>query len=130
MNDGLTVNTIDLDDLERKARAATPGPWSRCNANDGDCVCRTVWSRPLDDSPFCLAPTGPGETVRREDWDHVTANGPTTTLALIERIRELEIAAEAAAVIAVTIAGPDGPGVHSDNLNAIRALVARGTVTP
>lgn len=85
---------IDLDNLERKAKAATPGPWSRCEAQDGQCPCRTIWSIPLDEIPFRLAPSepGPDATVKIEDWDHVVTNDPTTTLALVARIRELESA--------------------------------------
>jgi hypothetical protein len=81
---------LDLDYLERKARAATPGPWSACSANDGNCPCRTVWSKPLDESPFRLAPSEPGESVTIQDWNFVAAVNPATMLALIARIRELE----------------------------------------
>lgn len=86
---------IDLDDLARLARAATPGPWKKCSANNDDCPCRTVWSVPLDDAPFCLAETGPGQGTRVEDWCHIAANSPPVTLALVARIRELEEAGRA-----------------------------------
>lgn len=87
---------IDLDVLERIARAATPGPWSPCSANDGNCPCRTVWSKPLDDSPFCLAPSGPGEAVSIQDWNFVAAVNPAIALALIERVRTAERERDAA----------------------------------
>lgn len=72
-----------LHDQERIARAATRGPWSRCTASDGKCVCRTIWSKPLDVSPFCLAPSGLDEAVRIEDWEFVTTFDPPTVLALL-----------------------------------------------
>ncbi len=80
----------DLSEIERRARAATKGPWSRCTANNGNCPCFTIWSTPLDDTPFCLAPSGLGVPVRIEDWDFVTTLDPTTALALVARIRALD----------------------------------------
>jgi hypothetical protein len=76
-----------LDGMEHTARAATRGPWSRCTTNNGNCPCRTIWSKPLDDSPFCLAPSGPGEAVRIQDWDFVTMFDPPTALAFIAIVR-------------------------------------------
>jgi hypothetical protein len=81
---------FNLNEIERRARAATKGPWSRCTSNAGNCPCRTIWSTSLDDTPFCLAPSGPEAPVRIEDWDFVAALDPTTALALVVRIRILD----------------------------------------
>lgn len=85
---------VDLDELERKARAATPGDWR--------------WGRPADDglvehrralfAPARGAPNIPVIVLdadsqyltRADDTEHIAANGPPVTLALIARIRELE----------------------------------------
>lgn len=37
---------IDLDELERRKKAATPGPWRACR--DGECSCGMVWAVPED----------------------------------------------------------------------------------
>jgi len=109
-----------LDGMEHTARAATPGPWFRCTANDGNCPCRTLWSKPLDDSPFCLAPSGPDEAVRIQDWDFVAMFDPPTALALI---------AIARAAQAVRVARRDGlRGDHEQDVHEVlaRALDAAG----
>lgn len=79
----------NVNEIERRARAATKGPWSRCTANEGNCPCLTIWSTPLDDSPFCLAPSDPHTSVRIEDWAFVATLDPATALALIANIRTL-----------------------------------------
>ena len=93
------ASTRSLAGMEHTARAATRGPWFRCTANDGNCPCRTIWSKPLDDSPFCLAPSGPGEAVRIQDWDFIAMCDPPTVLALIAIVRAAQ---------AVRIAHRDG----------------------
>ena len=37
---------LDLDAIEKRANAATPGPWRACR--EGACSCGQVWSIPLD----------------------------------------------------------------------------------
>jgi hypothetical protein len=119
---------IDLDELERKAKAATPGPWQWYgNSKMHSVYLATVgggrvfvmdferWgmtgAQPrfqVDQRMVRLGelaksehPLGPKFEVpyRRDfagighpDAAHIAANDPTTTLALIVRIRELEIA--------------------------------------
>lgn len=118
---GVSTHTDrSLDGMERTARAATRGPWSRCTAGDGNCPCRTIWSKPLDDSPFCLAPSGPGEAVRIQDWDFVAMFDPSMALALIAIVRAAQ---------AVRIARRDGlRGDHEQDVHEAltRALDAAG----
>lgn len=42
------MTDLDLDAIEKRAAAATPGPWRRCDASGGTCVCGLVWSVPVD----------------------------------------------------------------------------------
>lgn len=117
---------VDLDELERKARAARPGPWQWYgNSKMHSVYLATVrggrvfvmdferWgmagAQPrfqvdqlmvrLGDLAKSEHPLGPRFEVpyRRDfvgighpDAEHIAANDPTTTLALIARIRELE----------------------------------------
>lgn len=70
---------VDLDDLERKARAATPGPWA-ADATDvvSDLGSKSAWVERI------------GMANARKNVEHIVANSPPVTLALIARIRELE----------------------------------------
>lgn len=103
-----------LNGMEHTARVATRGPWTRCRASDGNCPCRTIWSKPFDDSPFCLAPSGPGETVRIQDWDFVAMFDPPTVLSLI---------AIARAAQGVRIARRDG--LRGDHEQDVHEALAR-----
>jgi len=79
---------IDLDELERKARAATPGIWYQyeslvcgpngANMDIADCA---LGSEPDDAEEWSAA---------LADAAHIAANNPPVTLALVARIRELE----------------------------------------
>ncbi len=81
--------TLDLDDLESKAKAATPGPW-KCVAHverlllgvqsaDGVPISVIAGDRPLTNTRHAIA-----------DNAHIAAANPATMLALTARIRELE----------------------------------------
>jgi len=97
--------TLDLDDLESKAKAATPGPWNVFVCDDGKQW--TGW-------PLCISATnvlnsnGDERVIVRTggfypyEWDngtsqdeananaaHIAAASPATTLALIAHIRKL-----------------------------------------
>jgi hypothetical protein len=102
---------IDLDELERKARAVISGL---------SCHELRLWHATY------------GSDVRR--WrdgqlqsaaKHIAANDPTTTLALIARIRELE-AGLTELVDDLVQSSEDPDGDYGD----VRALVAKGAVTP
>lgn len=37
-----------LKEIESRATAATDGPWQKCTAHDGKCMCTSIWSIPAD----------------------------------------------------------------------------------
>lgn len=49
---------IDLDAIEARCAAATPGPWRQCGADRKGCACGMVWSEPAD---FVVAQGEEGE---------------------------------------------------------------------
>lgn len=73
------MSDLDLGALEALARAATPGPWRASDVDDGD---HTILN--VDD--WAIGSAYQGE----RDQLHIAANSPTTTLALIARLREAE----------------------------------------
>lgn len=102
----MKIDLDDLDDLERKARAATPGPW---RLGDWHAVFGTrehpermlVLERNLTHAgaePYiCNRADGRFEVLRlagpiehQSNADHIVANSPPVTLSLIARIRVLE----------------------------------------
>lgn len=76
------MTKLDLEDLERKATAATPGAW-------------TTTPPPRDANGWAI-----GMMVAQADAEHIAANSPPVTLALIGRIRRLEVELARAAGIA------------------------------
>lgn len=78
---------IDLEELERKATSATPGPWRVSKSDPAEYV-----SVLYDDN------TGGSYEVCDEcmpdNAQHIAANSPPVTLALVARIRKLEAALE------------------------------------
>lgn len=113
---------IDLDELERKATAATPGLWR--------------WGRPDDNDPSMTVQRHHLLTIEHrhvitldamsqwgtlaDDTEHIAANSPPVTLALIARIRQLETA------FGEALDGNTWP----DRSVRHRALLAKGTVLP
>lgn len=85
----METDPIDLDELERLAKAATPGPWrmvalsSHYGVTHGDYRFPTVvyahegWD-------------GYGNGSSRPNADYIAAANPATVLALIARVREAE----------------------------------------
>ena len=73
---------IDLEDLERKARAAVGGEWEVHDAALITCDNRDDIADASDMG------WSPGQC--RDNALHIAANSPPVTLALIARIRELE----------------------------------------
>lgn len=127
---------VDLDDLERKARAATPGPW---RLGDWSAVFGTrerpermlIIERNLTHAgpePYvCGRGDGRFEVLRLDEPVsdeanalHIAANSPSVTLALVARIRELE--AQAHRTIEAT-----GLTVE-DELETLRKLLEKVTV--
>lgn len=104
------VTDLDLDALEATARAATPGPWVACDPQPflPGAQIRLYgpgWSpiRIEDSSGRYVRPTA--------DAQYIAAANPTTTLALIARIRDTEEAADGEAA------------AHNDTISAWREAV-------
>lgn len=78
------MTKIDLDELERKARAANVGCAWRIDAGNPALV--------ETESGCAIAETDPGwaSELHIAHAEHIAANSPTVTLALIARILELE----------------------------------------
>jgi hypothetical protein len=73
------MSDIDLDKLERLARAATPGPWrQREQRDDGSTLAS------YEQGCFVESPNMAGE-----DAAYIAAANPSVVLALIERLRRL-----------------------------------------
>ena len=70
---------LDLDELEAKAKAATPGPWERISS--------AVF---LEDSPHDIA-----HVKWIEDGEFIAAANPKAILALIRELREARAAVAA-----------------------------------
>ena len=80
---------VDLDELERKARAAGhPGQWIACEKGTVDTEDGAQIADVYDNAPWT------GKECFR-NGEHIAANSPQVTLALISRIRELEDALSA-----------------------------------
>jgi hypothetical protein len=90
--------TLDLDHLEQVAKAATPGPWeilNRCDNVEPDRACGVTTDHrdeyghirgifQTDAYDECSHP------VSLADAAHIAAFSPSTALALVARMRELE----------------------------------------
>lgn len=91
---------VDLDELERLARAATPGPWTWDNAKGNEAfhlegaadnyddreilhaISGTIYSEHSSD-PACIG-------VAEKHKAYISAVNPTVILELIERVRRAE----------------------------------------
>jgi hypothetical protein len=86
-----------LDDLERKAKAATPGPWTRekpPSNEDGWATGVVVAGTPGRQTVYA---NPPGGSFPSADCDFISAANPAVVLALVaelRRLRELEQAVE------------------------------------
>lgn len=126
---------IDLDELERKARGATPGPW-RHKSGEAAVYCDRGrdWRDPQiartrtypEDNPNVISVHSMtvGKREREVDnADFIAAIDPDVTIALIARIRELEAGlTEAVRYIGLAQDPKDDALVCSD----FRVLVAKG----
>lgn len=93
---------IDLDERERKAKAACPGPWQ--------------WY-------------GNTKMHGHPDAEHIAENDPTSTLAVIAYVRELEAAlGQASRTIASSYEDKrcTGESLYCPQSAAYDALLARG----
>ena len=135
----MTDQTLDLDAIEARARAATPGPWF-------------VRPRQYDDWGYIRGPEqsdGPGHFVaqalggqdytidqlnehRRNKTDpyghnaaHIAGMDPATTLALTAEVRKLR---EAAATALGNLDDPTG-GEHVADMRAAAAVLLKALKT-
>jgi len=116
------MKRIDLNELERKALAATPGEWvwgkGNVEGSLGRVNClyvddpernRAVLALDFDSLYLTLA----------SNTEHISANSPPVTLAIISHIRELH-----QAIADALYRGADDPG------GQLRALIESGPVLP
>ncbi len=75
----------DLNELERLARAATPGPWKACDGRGPGVA--VFWDAPEQDDNFVFYDETGG---RHRDAAYIAAASPNVVLQLIARVRELE----------------------------------------
>lgn len=93
------MTELDLDDLERKAKAAMHSRTARYFVHPEDGAREVVsWSPTIDGRDTCV-PQGYADTFRAVDAVHIAANSPPVTLALIARIRMLKRTVEQAAAL-------------------------------
>lgn len=108
----------DLDELERRAKAATPGPWEFENCYN---LQRREFLNGTEVHPHVLLKTLNGWEPIPSDADFIAAANPQTVLALIAELRALREVA--AGVIDSAIAG--GRGFDETKLyNAYRQALA------
>lgn len=91
------TSEFDMARLRALAMSATPGPWRECGTRDG---CGLVWSGPAD-APIATTDTDSEEfTSTRErklaDAAYIAAAGPSTVLALLDRLAVLGAAVQMA----------------------------------
>ena len=82
---------IDLDDLERKARAASPGPWWRCTC----CSMLYRHDGETDGARDYIAEARGLKNRSAANSDYIAAMNPAVALELIERVRRAEARASA-----------------------------------
>lgn len=112
---------LDLDEIERKARAAVGGEWKVnqpativCDGNDDD----------IADA----SGQGWSQQQERNNAEHIAANSPPVTLALIARIRELEGALREGCEMVnscIAIGSWSGIGIEFERL---KSLLEKGAV--
>lgn len=124
---------VDLDDVDRKARAATQGRWiwgagniegSRGRANG------LYVEDPGRARPVLMLEPGSLYTTLASDCAHIAAASPQVVLALIAYVRELEDAVKRAADYLHTPGDPDPRDIQDVIEGDLRALVAKGAVIP
>src|SRR5690606_33829547 len=82
---------LDLDDLERKARAASPGPWWRCTC----CSMLYRHDGETDGARDYIAEARGLKNRSAANADYIAAMNPAVALELIERVRRAEARASA-----------------------------------
>ena len=99
---GRNVADLDLEALERLAKAATPGPW-HCHRKDekrGEFLMDFGGMFDKDGTPTGRPAMSGWISLRDRDAPYIAAANPDTVLALIARVRELGAAIERQAAAA------------------------------
>lgn len=118
---------IDIDALEAVAKAATHAMSVRYFAHPSE-PRDVAWSPTVDGRDTCV-PQSYACCFRIVDAACIAAADPSTVLALIARIRELEAGLRrCAAILEMTDAAPPqaGPLMRADAVTEARALLAKG----
>lgn len=97
---------LDLDDIERKAKSATPGNWTATKAVDDEgWMTVAVVAAVAAVAPRQLVYTDHrGGVAPEANRQFIAAASPLVVLALIAEIRRLEVRAKAADVLEVEMA--------------------------
>jgi hypothetical protein len=122
------VTRIDLDELERKARAATPGPWQTTSAKGtgaDERIETTVETEEMHQIADAYDGTRWTDAMCEANAKHIAANSPPVTLAPIARIRELEEAVDDALNSGIYLAFTDD-GI--ERRAWLRELLEKGAV--
>lgn len=86
---------INLDELERLAKAAQPGPWKFLDSSGNQFVTyHKPGAKRGDRHSICALP---GFGAKTKEFKFIAAANPATVLWLIARVRKLEAVAKAAA---------------------------------
>ena len=99
-------NEINIEELERLAKAATPGPWKACGTVEqigGD------YKDIIPTSVSCMAYCYGGSADRAEDKDliFIAAANPSAVISLIDRLKKAEAERDALAAELVELEGQE-----------------------
>ena len=89
--------TLNLDDMEAVARAATPGKWSDgvwCGEESFEWAATGPRHKQIDDGWHELDPDSKAGQLAQKDAAHIAAFNPQTALALISALRTAREALE------------------------------------
>lgn len=113
--------TLDLDALEKVARAATPGPWQSGSARFGYDVTETPYVAP--EEGFYNVAQMYNAHFAMPDAEHIAAFNPATALALIARVRGLESSRDRDALVGLAQAWRDRAEAAEADRDALQAKV-------
>jgi hypothetical protein len=119
----VTITTSRLDEIDRKARAATPGPWSQYESM----VCGPGESANNMDVADCALGSEPEDveewTAALRDAEHIAANSPDVTLQLVAISRAALAWSEARDACNADPDNIDRIIAHRDAFNALTAAL-------
>jgi citrate lyase beta subunit len=110
---------LDLDAIEARANAATPGPWTTRDIDAGQGHPPTVITLK---GFFTIAPIQSWDQ-RPENAAHIAGMDPTTTLALVTEVRRLRAAVETQRALMKAV---DAWALNPDRADLLLATKAAG----